>query len=350
MAHLVPSRKLTQREPHVKLSFGSLLGRNRQKGHDVTVCIAARAGPNLMGASDRMLTSGAIQFEPAISAKPMSLTNSIAIMQAGDAAFHAEIFSEVSPIVLDRIQKEPNNWWRVKDVAELYVSCRNEIKRRRAESALLSPLGLTGDSFRRLQRELNDGVAEQLIRDIINYQVPRVSVLVVGIDPLGPHIYVMDDDEIRCNDLIGFAAIGIGARHAESQFMLGRHSWNSSAVDTGLLTYIAKKRSEIAPGVGEGTDMFTIGPGLGSLTIITPELMDGLDQVYQKLISEERRIQDDARKEANNYVNRAAEAARRAADQAKGQQEAPAADPESVPAKEARRSVAARRKRAEKVD
>jgi len=241
----------------------------------VTVCIAARAGPNLIGASDRMLSSSDIQFEPPISSKTAPLTNSIAVMQAGDAAFHAEIVGEVAPIVLDRVQKDPGNWWVVKDVAELYVSHRNEIKRKRAESALLTPLGLTSDSFRRLQKELNDGVAEQLTRDLINYQVPHVSVLVVGIDPQGPHIYVVDDDEIRCNDFIGFAAIGIGTRHAGSQFMLGRHSWNSPVVDTALLTYIAKKRSEIAPGVGEGTDMFTIGPSLGSLSTLTPEMIDG---------------------------------------------------------------------------
>ena len=192
----------------------------------MTVCIAARAGPNMIGASDRMLTSGDIQFDPTLFSKSITLTNSIAVMQAGDAAFHAEILNEISPIVVDRIQKDPANWWKVKDVAELYVSHRNEIKQKRAETALLKPLGLTTDSFRRLQKELNDGVAEQLTRDIINFPMPHVSTLIVGIDPQGPHIYVVDDDEIKCNDIVGFAAIGIGARHAESQFMLGRHSWN----------------------------------------------------------------------------------------------------------------------------
>jgi hypothetical protein len=42
--------------------------------------------------------------------------------------------------------------------------------------------------------------------------------------------------------------------------MLAGHSPFSSSPETLLLTYLAKKRSEIAPGVGKGTDMFIIGP------------------------------------------------------------------------------------------
>ena len=196
------------------------------------------------------------------------------------------------------------------------------LKRKRAEAALLAPLGLTIDSFRQEQQDLKDGIAEQLTRDLIHYELPHVSALVVGIDTLGPHIYVVDDNEIHCNDLVGFAAIGIGARHAESQFMLGRHSWQSPEVDTALLTYIAKKRSEVAPGVGEGTDMFTIGPQLGSYSPFTREMVESFDRIYQNLKISESRMEEDARKEANNYVR---EAAKRAAE-ATGSQESSAGE------------------------
>jgi hypothetical protein len=269
----------------------------------VTVCIAARCGPILVGASDRMLTSGDIQFEPPLTSKLTTLTTSIAVLQAGDAAFHTEIMTEVVPIVHERITAVPSEWWLVKDVADLYVKHRNAAKLKRAEAAILAPLGLTRDSFPDNQQKLNEAIAEQITRDLINYDVPYVSALVVGVDPLGPHIYVIDDGNISCNDVIGFAAIGIGARHAESQFMLGRHSWSSPVADTALLTYAAKKRSEIAPGVGEATDMFTAGPQLGTFMILSDPVVQRFDRIYRRMIRGEERAQRNARKEANQYVN-----------------------------------------------
>jgi hypothetical protein len=105
--------------------------------------------------------------------------------------------------------------------------------------------------------------------------------------------------------------------------MLGRHSWRSSEVDTALLTYIAKKRSEVAPGVGEGTDMFTIGPLLGSFSLFTPEMMEGFDRIYKNLRASESKVEDDARKEANDYVR---EAANKRAQASAAAQESPGGD------------------------
>jgi hypothetical protein len=72
----------------------------------VTVCIAARSEMSIVGVSDRMLTSGDIQFDPSATPKLTVLTNSIAVMQSGDAAFNTEIMREVNPIIVDRIAKK----------------------------------------------------------------------------------------------------------------------------------------------------------------------------------------------------------------------------------------------------
>jgi len=268
----------------------------------VTVCIAARSGSNVIGASDRMLTSGDIQFEPSLISKFTQITTSLGILQAGDAAFHSEIMWGVVAEVQERITAHPQDWWLASDISDLYVKHRTAIKRKRAQAAILSPLGLTIEGFLTNQNQFKDDIADQITRDIINYEVPDVSVLVVGIDPKGPHIYVVDNGEISCNDVIGFAAIGIGARHAESQFMLGKHSWQLPLADTALLTYAAKKRSEIAPGVGKATDMFTAGPGLGSLEVVGQDVVDRLDTAYRRMKRREERCQQDAQKEVNAYV------------------------------------------------
>src|SRR5271165_504635 len=84
--------------------------------------------------------------------------------------------------------------------------------------------------------------------------------------------------------------------------MLNKHSWRSALADTALLTYMAKKRSEIAPGVGEGTDMFTAGPGLGTCEIIGTDVAERLERIYRRMKKRDDRIQRDAQKEVNDYV------------------------------------------------
>ena len=58
---------------------------------EVTVCIAARAETLIVGTSDRMLTSGDVQFEPSAGMKLIPLTNSLFMMTAGDAGLQAQI-------------------------------------------------------------------------------------------------------------------------------------------------------------------------------------------------------------------------------------------------------------------
>jgi hypothetical protein len=265
-----------------------------------------------------MLTSGDIQFEPPLTSKITALTTSIAVLQAGDAAFHSEIMWGVTHEVSERIAADPVNWWLASDVADLYVRHRNLAKAKRAEAALLAPLGLTVQTFLADQNQLNDQIVDQISRDLINFDVPYVAVLIVGIDTKGPHIYVVDDGNVSCNDVIGFAAIGIGARHAESQFMLAGHSWQSPQAETALLTYVAKKRAEVAPGVGGGTEMLTAGPGLGTLEIIGSDVVDRLDRIYRRMKAREDRSQRTAEAEMNSYVDelqRQREAAQRAVPQ-----------------------------------
>lgn len=86
----------------------------------MTVCVAAICGSGtVFGASDRTLTAGDVQFEPTQS-KVSQLTSSIAAILAGDSSLQGEVIQSVYRVLANRIQAEPNNWWSVKDVAELY--------------------------------------------------------------------------------------------------------------------------------------------------------------------------------------------------------------------------------------
>src|SRR5262249_14880019 len=140
------------------------------------------------------------------------------------------------------------------------------------------PLNLDGQSFLANQGTMSSNLVERLARELINFEMPNASTIFAGLDPAGCHIYTVHNNEANCVDNVGFAAIGIGDRHASSQFMFARHAWDSPFSDTLLLTYYAKRKAEVAPGVDTGTDMMMVGPTLGSLTLVGDHVIKKLDE------------------------------------------------------------------------
>jgi len=267
----------------------------------MTVCIAARATNAIVGASDRMLTSADVQFEPSAGTKIVLLTSSMFVMTSGDAALQAEICSHVLSEITDRINREPSNWWRVKEAADLYIKYFNEVKNKRAEDAILAPLHLDRHSFIANQQMMAPSLVTDLTKELLNFELPSVSAIFAGF-PTGAHIYTVRNNEANCLDAVGYAAIGIGSRHASSQFMFAGHAWNAPFSDTLLLTYYAKRKSEVAPGVGKGTDMVVVGPNLGSLISVGDHAIAKLDQEYNNITRSEVAAFNRAKGKIGKYV------------------------------------------------
>ena len=65
----------------------------------------------------------------------------------------------------------------------------------------------------------------------------------------------------------------------------------SKPVDETLwLVYSSKKRAEVARGVGKGTDMFMIGPDLGSYKPIGKDVIDKLEKIYKEERKREKKV------------------------------------------------------------
>lgn len=247
----------------------------------MTVCVAAICDDNkVVGAADRMLTSGSIQFQPE-QTKLVQLTSSIVAMIAGDMSVHAELLAKVQRSINDRIAAEPNNWWSVADIASLYESEYSRLRRRLAERDLLEPLGLDLDSYIGRQRELSGDLVSKIATELINYQLPVTELIFAGVDEGGPHIYSVGNGKATCQDGVGFAAIGVGSWHASSQLMVAGHTRKAPLSRSVYLTFAAKKRAEIAPGVGTETDMFLIGPTLGSYIEIRHTVIEEFGRFYE---------------------------------------------------------------------
>jgi hypothetical protein len=259
-----------------------------------------------------MVTAGDVEFEPPHK-KIFSLTSSIAVMVAGDTAIQSEILMKVQEIVNIRIQSEPSNWWRVSDVAELYRRCYNEVRALKSEQKLLAPLGLTHDTFIARQQELLPALVTQLATELINFDMPGTQTIFAGVDETGTHLYVANGGDIVCHDAVGFAAIGSGYWHADSQLMFAGHGRGSSLAETLLLVYSSKRRAEVAPGVGEATDMFFVGPQIGSLSNLGDHVRGKLEEIYQATQDGIAAVNLRAKKGIHQYVKEINDAAAAAA-------------------------------------
>jgi hypothetical protein len=135
---------------------------------------------------------------------------------------------------------------------------------------------------------MSDTFIENIREELTKFQMSEIETIMTGTDRSGSHIYTVHNLTssgnciASCEDTVGFAAIGIGSHHAESQFMLAGHHRASPVPETLFLTYLAKKRAEVAPGVGGETDMLMVGPQLGSLQNIRTDVIDGLDRIYRR--------------------------------------------------------------------
>jgi hypothetical protein len=254
----------------------------RRGAKAVTVCVAAicNAGTTIFGASDEMITSGDIQFEPP-QQKIWKVNDSIAIMVAGDVGLHADLWAILMFSMKPTLEKNPQHQWRVRDIAKFYLDAVTTTHAEHAERDLLSPLGLTLSSFFSQQKEMLPDFARQLADRIQRYPMLDASAIVVGTDSTGCHIYVVEDGELTCKDAIGFAAVGAGFWHANSHFMFAKHTRFEPGHRSALRTYAAKKRAEVAPGVGKKTDMFSIGTQAGSYSPLPPDFINHLQILYE---------------------------------------------------------------------
>jgi hypothetical protein len=250
-----------------------------------------------------MLTAGDVEFEPR-QTKIYPITNSIAIMVAGDNSLQNEIFHSVSVDVNAAIEASPGTWVNVRDVADWYRKYYYEAYLRKSEDAILAPLGLNHEMFITRQKEMSSNLVTQISTELINFEMPEVATIFAGVDSSGFHIYAAHNGKVTCHDSVGFMAIGVGAWHADSHLMFSRHTRFNLFPEALLTVYSAKKRAEVAPGVGKDTDMFVIGPKLGSYLPIGDHVLSELEKIYQSTNRQTERANERARKKAEQYVKK----------------------------------------------
>jgi 20S proteasome alpha/beta subunit len=252
----------------------------------------------IIGASDRMLTAGDIEFEPPQNKIiPLVISGHAVALTAGDTAAQTEICARTFQELGRRTVTD------VSEIAEVYARNFGEYRRTRAERTILAPLGLDTESFLARQREMLPQLVDRITTELRSHPL-EAETIIAGVDARGAHIYVVGDPgAIACNDNVAFAAIGAGQWHAASQFMFSRYTSQWTFPRASVLTYSAKKRGEVAPGVGRETDMFFIGPGFGRYTYFTNELLEELRRIYEETRHKEDEAAETALKGFEDYVS-----------------------------------------------
>jgi hypothetical protein len=300
----------------------------RRRRRDLTVCIAATSvDGSIFCAADRMVTVGDIEMESPVPKMHMITTSIIVMPSDDDAALHTEILSAATGAVSHQIGAAPTKWMPVSLVVSLYIKAFNDVKAKMAEQVFLSPLGLTQQSFLLHMATMEKSLVTRISEDLINYKLPAMSVIIAGLDSSGSHIYEVHNGESGCFNTIGYAAIGAGARHARAHFMVSNQSHNTSIAESLWATYLAKKRAEVAPGVGETTDIAMLGPQLGRNVLLATPVTTQLEAVYKKTVRAEEKARQTAAKTMVEYVEKLGQRA--------SQVTAQAVPPEATPKEEA---------------
>lgn len=225
----------------------------------MTVCIGALCADAqgtpwraAVVASDRMVTMGGLmEFEHEYP-KVVEVTNRVLALVAGDALRGAQLVRTVRGLI-------PATPTTVEIIAAAAAAAYSEQRRAQVQAEFFTPRGIAmADFYNGLQQRLLPQIAGMLDQQAAGFDY-GVEVLIAGMDDEGAHIHAIRNPGAGSNYAsIGYTAIGSGALHA-LQAMIGfDHMGEQSLNDTVFQVYVAKRRAEVAPGVGQDTDVAVI--------------------------------------------------------------------------------------------
>lgn len=225
-------------------------------------------------ASDRMVTASPppIEFEHNVP-KITHVSRSCVVLTAGDALAHVELCNEA--IEMARAVRVLSIKQIAEEIQKAYIKQRKE----RVETLYLRPQGWDLKSFYEdYSRKVPGEIVFTVDRQVMTYE-HNLSVIIAGVDSSKAHIYsIRNPGVLDCWDAMGCFAVGSGSSHAMPSFYLS--NWHPS-ISLGALvfmTYEAKQRSEVAPGVGKVVDIAYIAKE--GITTLEPSDLDRLQQLW----------------------------------------------------------------------
>lgn len=247
----------------------------------MTVCIAALCGgeedARVVVAADHLVTSGGFMEFEHPGSKMVPLCDKALVMVAGNTNDGMRLVNEAA---IEMDGPAPAIPALSEDLGRRYA----EARLRRAEQGLLVTRGLDLDSYYNVQSSLNPQIVMLIDNGLTQWDL-GVELLLAGVDETGGHIHTNHNPGGGNQDHgpIGWAAIGSGAVHVLQSMAGFAHDAGANYGQTLFRVYASKKRAEVAPGVGNDTDVAVISHD-GTKVLSDAELKN-LDGIYDKFVS-----------------------------------------------------------------
>lgn len=229
--------------------------------------------------SDRMITTSdlSLSFEHETPKIDELATNCIALT-AGSALIHAPIFTNVCAKLREKTKP------KISEVVDELVNEFQNLRTKNIQNEIFSEVALTIGQFYQNQKQFHDAIIMRLTDKMEKYSLD-LYILVVGVDSEGAHIYRIHDPGTSMPfDALGFCCIGTGQRHADVTFAYRRYTPSLPLRKALFVAYEAKKRAEMAGGVGKSTDI-TIVDGK-KCKCLPQDVVEELEKIYNLMESE----------------------------------------------------------------
>lgn len=226
----------------------------------MTICIAALYGDGsgVVLASDRMVTAHfpiGYEFEHSENTKIVELgcDGMVRALIAGDVLRGNEILDAARAKLASK-----EGGFTASEAAEAIRVSYQEIRLANIICRELEPRGLDLNSYYGRHQKLSPQVVQLIDQALYTVDI-RVEILIAGQngDVYTVHT-VLNPGTIQNNSSIGHAAIGSGAPHALYSLIENFYTRSMNREKVVELVEQAKKRSQVAPGVGSETTLVVV--------------------------------------------------------------------------------------------
>lgn len=208
-------------------------------------------GTKVLTVSDRMVSTGdmSLAFEHP-RRKAESISDKAMVLTAGTVH---------EPDLLSDARERAKGKERIRDIAEVLKEVYQELRACHIEDEVLRPLaGLQSfKEYHEKQKSLHDNVVFEVNAAIREYRVGLV-LLLAGVDESGHLIRIGDPGKCMSFDSLAYCCVGMGDRHADNVFAWYTYSQDIALNNAMYIAFEAKKRAEMAGGVGQTTDIVVI--------------------------------------------------------------------------------------------
>lgn len=229
-------------------------------------------GKMVITVSDRMVSTGdmTLTYEQPVK-KVTYLSEKIIVLTAGTVH---------EPDLIRQAKAQTQDKDNILQVAEILKKHFQNIRERHIVDEILRPnAGIQSfDQWRKEQKGLHDSIVIDLYNDITRYKL-GLTLMLAGVDTEGHLILLGDPGTYRSSDYLSFCCVGMGDRHAQNVFAWYRYSREFTLNEALYITFEAKKKAEMAGGVGQSTDIIIIDKK--EIKEISSETIKILEGIYE---------------------------------------------------------------------